>query len=215
MQSEAFNRMTTTWMCKTFKQYHPKYHPYKFLHAWIFSKSPLMVLTDFQILKTAHFPGMKRLRLVYSVWSQRTSETLLAIMLTPAAAWATALNPSDRLSVIERPTTAVSADSLLMSSPVLLLSKKATSCLRTAEKIEARRLRTICWPGARREEGLRFSGWVEFTNLNMNLSCWTFSYILSRKFNTATVPSTYFLTFFWRKSISVLGLNISNVALAV
>lgn len=73
-------------------------------------------------------------------------EGRLTIILTPAAAWATALSPSDRLSVRERPTTAVSAERRLISSPVRVRSKKATSCLRMEEKTEARRLRTIFWP---------------------------------------------------------------------
>lgn len=73
-------------------------------------------------------------------------EGQLTIILTPAAAWATALSPSDRLSVRERPTTAVSAERRLISSPVWVRSKKATSCRRMEAKTEARRLRTIFCP---------------------------------------------------------------------
>lgn len=75
---------------------------------------------------------------------------VLTIILTPAAAWTTALSPSDRLSVMEWPTTVVSAERRLISSPVLVLSKKATSCLRMDEKTEARRFRTIFWPEERK-----------------------------------------------------------------
>ena len=49
-------------------------------------------------------------------------------METPATDWATALNPSDTLSVTALPTRMVSADKRLISSPVRVLSKNAVSC---------------------------------------------------------------------------------------
>lgn len=68
------------------------------------------------------------------------------IMPVPTEAWATALSPSDRFSVTERPSSTVSADRRLTSSPVLVLSKKATSCLSTAVNSEMRSRFTMRWP---------------------------------------------------------------------
>ena len=49
-------------------------------------------------------------------------------MEIPARDCATALNPSDTLSVTAFPTKMVSADKRLINSPVLVLSKNAVSC---------------------------------------------------------------------------------------
>lgn len=68
------------------------------------------------------------------------------IMPIPKEAWAPALSPSERFSVTERPRSAVSEDRRLISSPVRVLSKKATSCLRTEENREARSRFTMRCP---------------------------------------------------------------------
>lgn len=70
----------------------------------------------------------------------------LTIMPTPAPAWARDRSPSDRLSVRQFPTMAVSAESRLMSSPVRVLSKNPTSCFKIEEKRVSRKFRTICCP---------------------------------------------------------------------
>ncbi len=70
----------------------------------------------------------------------------LTIMPIPAPAWARERSPSDRLSVRQRPTMAVSAERRLMSSPVRVLSKNPTSCFRIEEKRDSRNFRTICCP---------------------------------------------------------------------
>ena len=67
-------------------------------------------------------------------------------MPIPPIAWATARRPSERLSVTEWPISAVSADKRLMSSPVRVLSKKPTSCLKIEEKRDSRKFLTICCP---------------------------------------------------------------------
>lgn len=64
-------------------------------------------------------------------------------MPTPTEAWATALSPSERFSVTEWPRSAVSEERRLINSPVRVLSKKATSCLRMEEKSEVRSLFTM------------------------------------------------------------------------
>lgn len=64
-------------------------------------------------------------------------------MPMPMEAWAPALRPSERFSVTDRPSRAASEDRRLISSPVRVLSKKATSCLRTEEKSEALNLFTM------------------------------------------------------------------------
>lgn len=63
-----------------------------------------------------------------------------------AEACPAALNPSERFSVTERPKRAVSEDKRLISSPVLVLSKKATSCFKREENIVALRRFTILCP---------------------------------------------------------------------
>lgn len=68
------------------------------------------------------------------------------IMPTPTEAWAPALSPSERFSVTERPNNAVSEDRRFISSPVLVLSKKATSCFRIEEKIFCLNCFTILCP---------------------------------------------------------------------
>lgn len=68
------------------------------------------------------------------------------IMPIPTEAWAPARSPSERFSVTERPRSAVSEERRLISSPVRVLSKKATSCLRTEENKEARSRFTMRCP---------------------------------------------------------------------
>ena len=68
-------------------------------------------------------------------------------MDTPARDCATALSPSDTLSVIAFPTKMVSADKRLISSPVLVRSKKAVSCLSMELNSLSRSLLMIFWPG--------------------------------------------------------------------
>ena len=68
-------------------------------------------------------------------------------MDTPARDCATALSPSDTLSVTAFPTKMVSADKRLISSPVLVRSKKAVSCLSMELKSLSRSLLMIFWPG--------------------------------------------------------------------
>lgn len=68
-------------------------------------------------------------------------------MDTPARDCATALSPSDTLSVTAFPTKMVSADKRLISSPVLVRSKKAVSCLSMELNSLSRSLLMIFWPG--------------------------------------------------------------------
>lgn len=77
------------------------------------------------------------------------------IMPIPTEAWAPALSPSERFSVTERPRSAVSEDRRLISSPVRVLSKKATSCLRTEENREARSRFTMRCPARANGAGQR------------------------------------------------------------
>lgn len=75
--------------------------------------------------------------------ARQPSRTIMAV---PTEAWATALSPSDRFSVTERPSSTVSADRRFTSSPVCVLSKKATSCRSIAVNSETRSRFTMRWP---------------------------------------------------------------------
>lgn len=68
------------------------------------------------------------------------------IIPTPTDACAPALSPSERFSVTERPKRAVSEDKRFISSPVLVLSKKAVSCFRIEENMVALKRFTILCP---------------------------------------------------------------------
>lgn len=74
------------------------------------------------------------------------------IIPTPTDAWAPALSPSERFSVSERPRSAVSEDKRFISSPVLVLSKKAVSCFRIEENKVVRKRFTILCPVRNRRQ---------------------------------------------------------------
>ena len=91
------------------------------------------------VLSTAHRSAAHPAR----VHGRDTAAEGRTIMPMPTEACAPALSPSERFSVTERPRRAASADRRLISSPVRVLSKKATSCFSTEEKSEALNLFTM------------------------------------------------------------------------
>lgn len=76
-----------------------------------------------------------------------TLHVLHTIIPTPAVIIKVERSPSEIFMVTDWLTKDVSADNLLMSSPVLFLSKNAISCFRIEENTLVRILFVILWPG--------------------------------------------------------------------
>lgn len=78
---------------------------------------------------------------------QHLNNNTLTIMPTPANAMTTDRKPSEMFMVTDCETRDVSAERRLISSPVLLVSKKPISCFITEANTRERNDRVMRWPG--------------------------------------------------------------------
>ena len=111
-------------------------------YTWIQKDTHFLVWTTFSELKKKD----------EATRSNKQGTDCHTIIPTPTDAWAPARSPSERFSVSERPKSAVSEDKRFISSPVLVLSKKAVSCCRIEENMVVLKRFTILWPVRNRRQ---------------------------------------------------------------
>lgn len=83
-------------------------------------------------------------------YTQQNTLLILTIIHTPPTACAVERSPSEMFMVTDWPTSEVSVDRRLISSPVLVLSKKATSCFIIEPKSFSRIRLITLWPDGRK-----------------------------------------------------------------